>query len=304
MSWEADIAVDERLARRLLARFPSLRLSSVEPLSEGWDRSVWLVDRTWVFGFPRRRVAVPGIEREIAVLPALAPLLPLPIPVPELVGEPSDGFPWPFWGSRHLPGIELCDAEPAGRARLEIAVALARFLRRLHAPHVETALAPYGLPSDGNRRADMADRVPKTRAALAEVAQAGLWSPPAGVGELLDEAERLPPSTRLSVVHGDLHVRHLLVDGGRAAAVIDWVDVCRTDPAVDLQLYWSYLTPGERPAFLAAYGPVSDDQLVRARIVALSLCAHLALYGHDRGLPVLERSAVDGLALAAAFARP
>jgi hypothetical protein len=28
----------------------------------------------------------------------IAGRLPLPIPVPDLVGEPADGYPWPFWG--------------------------------------------------------------------------------------------------------------------------------------------------------------------------------------------------------------
>jgi aminoglycoside phosphotransferase (APT) family kinase protein len=37
--------------------------------------------------------------------------------------------------------------------------------------------------------------------------------------------------------HGDLHVRHLLVDGdGSAAGVIDWGDLCLADAAVDLSI--------------------------------------------------------------------
>ena len=58
----------------------SVALRSVGLLAEGWDNTVWLVDESWVFRFPRRAAAVAGVEREIAVLPRLAPFLPLPIP--------------------------------------------------------------------------------------------------------------------------------------------------------------------------------------------------------------------------------
>lgn len=41
----------------------------------------------------------------------------------------------------------------------------------------------------------------------------------------------------LAVCHGDLHVRHLLVDrDGSATGVIDWGDLCLADPAVDLSI--------------------------------------------------------------------
>lgn len=86
--WTAEVVIDEGLVRRLLARFPSSR-SALRRLAEGWDNSVWVVDERFAFRFPRRAIAIPGIEREIAVLPTLAPLLPLPVPCPVFVGDPG-----------------------------------------------------------------------------------------------------------------------------------------------------------------------------------------------------------------------
>jgi len=86
---------------------------------------------------------------------------------------------------------------------------------------------------------------------------------------------------------------------GVPTGVIDWDDLCRGDPAIDLMLVWSYLPPTARPAFLAAYGPVRDDQLVRARVLALFLCGSLAVYGHHEGVEGLKREALAGLVLAA-----
>ena len=112
---------------------------------------------------------------------------------------------------------------------------------------------------------------------------------------MLDEAERLPPPTEHVLVHGDLHFRHVLVEDGRASGVIDWGDVCLADPAIDLQLVWSFPPPESRPAFLDAYGPLTDEQLLRARVVALSLGAALAAYGHVEGMPSVAREALAGL---------
>jgi aminoglycoside phosphotransferase (APT) family kinase protein len=93
----------------------------------------------------------------------------------------------------------------------------------------------------------------------------------------------------------------VLVDGvGAASGVIDWGDVCVADPAIDLQLVWSFFEPEQRAAFLDAYGqPVSEAQLVRARVLALSLCAALAAYGHGERMGSVEREALDGLTRAA-----
>jgi hypothetical protein len=77
--------------------------------------------------------------------------------------------------------------------------------------------------------------------------------------------------------------------------VIDWIDLSRNDPAVDVALYWSSLPPEGRSIFLEAYGALTDEQLLRARVLSLFLCSVLALYGHHEGLPRLRDEAVAGL---------
>ena len=289
--WSAEVVVDERLARRLLGQFPDLELRTLRPFAEGWDNAVWLVNERWAFRFPQRALGVPGLERELAVLPLLAGRLPLPVPNPAFAGRPDGDYPWRFFGGELLPGRETCDAGLDDAGRLEVALAVAAFLRRLHAID-----PPVELPVDPNDRSDMTKRVPKTREQLAAVERLGLWRVPPAVDRLLDQAERLSLPTAITLVHGDLHFRHVLVDGGAASGVIDWGDVCRADPALDLQLVWSFLAPAQRGAFLDAYGPVSEDQVLRARVLALSLCAALAAYGHTEAMPDVEREALDGLA--------
>jgi aminoglycoside phosphotransferase (APT) family kinase protein len=281
---QAEQHVDEERARRLVReQFPGLRADEVRLLDEGWDYVVHRVDGEWAFRFPRRDAVVPGTDREIAVLPLLE--VPLAIPRPEYVGVPSDGYPWPFYGARYIPGREAAGLDDDARTRL--ARPLARFLRALHAHALD-------LPVDLQRRSDMSYRAPRTRQALAAIGD--LWQAPPLVEDVLRAAEALPPAEPTAVVHGDLHFRQLLVHDGELSGVIDWVDVCRADPGVDLLLYWSFLPPAGREAFLEEYPAVAEHSLLRGRVLALFLNAILARYGRDEGAAAVEAEAVASLA--------
>jgi aminoglycoside phosphotransferase (APT) family kinase protein len=294
--WAAEVAVDHALVRRVLAsQFPELELGSLRLLGDGWDNSVWLVDERFVFRFPRREIAVAPGEREVVLLPRLAPLLPLPVPEPVFVGQPDDDFPWPFFGAPMLPGREAArialDDDRRGRA----AGPLARFLRALHDPALLELDGVEALPHDPTRRADSAYRSLRMRERADELRRLELWDAPAALEAVLAEAESLPSPTGRAVVHGDLHLRHLLVsDGGEPTAVIDWDDLCVADPSIDLMLYWSHLPPTARAAFRDVY-PATEEQLLRARVLSLFLCGSLAVYGRHEGLPALEREAIAGI---------
>jgi aminoglycoside phosphotransferase (APT) family kinase protein len=293
--WDAEVVVDSGLAGRLVAaQFPALGDVQLRLIGEGWDNTVFAAGEEWVFRFPRREVVLPGLQVEIDVLPLLAPLLPVPIPVPEHVGVPSDEFPWPFFGARILPGVELCAAPETARA--DLAPQLGRGLRVLHSRDVLDAVGGR-LPENVTRRADMQVRVPGIRERL--TALDGLWRAPDHVHAVLDKAETLPPPEPRAVCHGDLHFRHVLVDGGRVTGLIDWIDLCRGDPALDLQVVWSALPPEERDAFFAAYGDVDGDTLLRARAVALHVNSMLVQYAHHEGFASIEREAVASLGRAA-----
>ena len=295
--WAAEVDLDAARVRSLVAaQFPDVVLDGLAPLASGWDNALWVTGEGIAFRFPRRAIAVPGVRREIALLPALAPRLPLPIPVPSWVGRPADGYPWPFFGARLLPGTEIA-VSPLGSGREAFGLALAGFLRALHEPPLAAELGA-GLARDPIGRADMRRRVPRTRERFATLATLGLWTAPPAAMAFLDEAETLPPSGDEALVHGDLHVRHVLVnDRGLPAAVIDWGDLALADPSVDLSLYWSQLDAPARAAFRQAYGTerLTPARLLRARVLALFLDAALAAYAHDTASAALLRTTLDGL---------
>lgn len=293
--WDADIEVDADRARRLIeAQFAELRGVPIRPLATGWDNAVFVVDDRWAFRFPRRAIAVPGVEREIEALPRLAGHLPLPIPEPAWIGGPADDYPWPWFGAPLLPGVELADAGLADDDRVDLARDLGAFLRALHDPSL-ARLVGTSLPVDPNRRADMALRVPLTRRRIAELTASGTWTPTPAVLALLDDAAGLPVPPRTSVLHSDLHVRHVLVEGGRATGIIDWGDVCIGDPSVDLSIAYGAFGTTARAAFMATYGAIALLTELRARVIAVFLSAALLAYATDVGLDALRDESLAAL---------
>ena len=293
--WSAEITVAPELARGLIReQFGELATTRLQLLGTGWDNTAYLVDDTWVFRFPRRAAAVPGIEREIAVLRRLTGL-PVAIPVPRFIGTGSSRYPWPFVGSRYIDGRELTDTTLSDAQRETVGTALGSVLRSLHHPSRVEPLADV-LPADPLGRSDMRQRVKLTRDRLADIVRLGLWAIPSSLTAVLRAAADLPPALPTVVAHGDLHVRQLLIGvEGSLTGVIDWGDICRADPSIDLSLYWSLLSPAGREALRGAYGPVSEEQLLRARVLSIFLNALLAAYAHAEGFHTLERQALLGL---------
>jgi aminoglycoside phosphotransferase (APT) family kinase protein len=294
--WEAEVAVDASIARAAIARqFPKLVLHSVEPFGEGWDNAAFLVDGAYVFRFPRRRIAVELIVKEMRLLPALAPQLPLPVPLPSFEGRSSADFPWPFAGYARLPGKALTEAGLAADASVPLAVACGAFLRALHA--VDPATLP-ALPGDTIGRFDHARSMPKLRRRLDELSAARLIGDPAPV---LESMERIAPcgvrAERACVVHGDLYARHVLIDeNGGATGIIDWGDAHFGDPAVDLAIAFSIFTNGARDAFAQAYGGIDARTWELARYRAAYHSAMLAHYGHRIGDARITDAGLAGLA--------
>jgi aminoglycoside phosphotransferase (APT) family kinase protein len=278
--------VDATLARALVAsQFPDLALASVEPLGLGFDNTAYLVGGQWVFRFSRREVAVALLEQEVRLLPALAPRLPVSIPVPEHLGRPEERYPWPFVGYRWLPGRTACGLSLDETQRTALARPLARFLAALHAFPVPDAEA-LGARGDVLAKMDVRSRTPSTLAALAEIGGWGLLQP----GELR-RLERVLAETPVDavrppavVVHGDLYVRHLLLDDeGRLTGVIDWGDVHVGDRAVDLAIAYGFLPPAAREVFGRDDGDADEVTWRLARFRALCHAASVVRYAHRVG---------------------
>ena len=179
-------------------------------IDDGYDFEVAIVDDEWVFRFPRRSGVEGALELEIAVLPALAPGLPVDVPSFEYVSRNPL-----FVGYRLIRGRPLVDEDGEG---------VCAFLEALH------ALDPSALPVERH------DWIEAYREQCAEFER--LVFPLVDIGRRI-EAKRLFGDVETlvdfepSLIHADLGPEHLLALGGRLVGVIDWGDMRVGDPALD-----------------------------------------------------------------------
>lgn len=142
--------ITEGLIRDLLReQHPDLADRPVRLGARGWDNQVWRLGNDLAVRLPWATQSADALLRkEHAWVPALAPRLPLPIPVPQRLGEPSERFPRPWIVTTWVPG-EPADRAPVTRAA-EAADTLAAFLTALHQP------APTGAPAGRDRGGPLA----------------------------------------------------------------------------------------------------------------------------------------------------
>lgn len=242
----------------------------------GWDNHVSLVDGRWVERTPRRPDGIPRLRCEAALLPWLAPKLPLPVPVPEIVSEDPLTV-------RHayLPGGPCPGTSPAH------GVAIGDFLRTLHAVDPDQAVRHQARDATSSH-AEVVVTVERMAHDVLPLLPAEVV--PAGRA-LLTRMAAPPPRT--SVIHGDLGPEHIRVLDERVTGIIDWGDSCIGDPALDLAWTAVGSDPGFGEAVLAAYQP--DDELVeRARDWHQLGPWHEVLYGLGAGGAAFVESGLAG----------
>jgi aminoglycoside phosphotransferase (APT) family kinase protein len=279
----AEWEVDEALVRALLVdQFPELAELPLTLLANGWDNVMYRLGDDRTVRMPRRQLAVPLIENEQRCLEALAPGLPLPVPVPTHHGRRSDRFPMPWSICPWFPGALATDAVLANPLRE--ARRLGTFLTALHAP------APDDAPFNEWRGQDARLLAPRVMTNLERIDPSG--RPPDDVivtrfSELAGVAPHDGPPVWL---HGDLHAANVLVDDGAISAIIDFGDITSGDPAVDVAIGWMLFDEGGRAVFHESLPHVDAATWSRATAWALHFAlVYLANSGDNARLDALGR---------------
>jgi aminoglycoside phosphotransferase (APT) family kinase protein len=265
----------------LRTHLPALEFRDVRVVEDGWDSLVLDLDGEWIVRFPRRPEVEQWMEREIALLPELAPTLPVALPRFDLVAR--DGVV--CVGYRKLEGLPARSnlSERTGHD-------LAHFLSALHRFPVERACA-LGIPCFDP---------PRWRERFGSVC-AGFRR---RVFPLLDSGERERAETVFArvqeldfvpvLIHADLGPEHILCRDGRVVGVIDWSDARVGDAALDLAWCLNGTPPEVADAVARAYG-------VPIEIRERSLFYHRlgpwyeVIYGLETGQEQFVASGVEGV---------
>ncbi len=242
-----EVHIDAALVRRLVAaQFPQWADLPVKPVEfDGWDNRTFHLGAHMTVRLPSAAPYALQVEKEHRWLPKLAPLLPLPIPVPLAKGAPADGYPWQWSVYRWLEG-ETATVERIADLP-QFAIALGQFLTALQ------RIDPAGGPPPGQhnffRGGPLTVYDAETRQAIAALddridtdAASAVW----------EAALRTTWPGSPVWFHGDVAAGNLLVKGGRLSAVIDFGTSGVGDPACDLAIAWTLFGGESRDAFRAA----------------------------------------------------
>lgn len=236
--------IDIGLVSRLIAQqFSSWAQLSIMPVAKsGWDNRTFRLGNDLLVRLPSAPMYAAQVLKEQHWLPALARDLSLPIPTPVALGKPSSQFPWHWSIYRWIPGNTMSLSTINDCSYL--ANDLANFINELR--RIETTGAPKPGMHNFFRGAHPAVYNHDVRLALAQlshmvdvVAVRRVWQK-----ALLSRCQHQPVW-----VHGDMSINNLLCNHGRLAAVIDFGMLAAGDPACDLVIAWTMLSPANRVVF-------------------------------------------------------
>lgn len=241
----------ELVARLVAAQFPRWAGLPVRPVAvDGWDNRTYRLGADMTVRLPTAAGYVPAVEKENTWLPRLAPQLPVPVPPVLGLGEPGEGYPYPWSVRGWLDGGTATTPERVGGPAELVAFArdVARFVRALR------SVDPAGGPAAGAhsflRGTPPAAYDAETRAALTALDGLGVVDT-AAAADVWDAALAAPYEGPPVWFHGDIAGGNLLVRDGRLAAVLDFGTSGVGDPACDLVIAWTLFSGESRAAFRA-----------------------------------------------------
>jgi aminoglycoside phosphotransferase (APT) family kinase protein len=252
--------------REALGRYaPALADEPLRLIAEGWTSWAFLVG-DHVLRFPKHDKqysaygeidSLTAMETERRLLGELAPTLPLPVPVPDLLGiDGPNGMP--FIGHRYVEGVPLREL---GRAPADgFGARLGGFLRALHAFSAERAIGLGAPLMDGPAvrlaRGEFYERV--IRRVFPLISCEARAYTEARFDAYLNDGRNFDFEPRL--IHHDLDRQNTIVDpeSGDLCGVIDFGDAVVGNPAVDFWMPFidfGLLGIGDQAGgFLDAYG--------------------------------------------------
>jgi aminoglycoside phosphotransferase (APT) family kinase protein len=255
--------IDAKLVARLIeAQFPDWAGLPIEPIVPGgWDNISFRLGDDMTVRLPRMERYAQQPEKEHVWLPRLAPALPVPIPQPLALGEPGEGFPWP-WSVRGWIKGETASADRVADLG-QFAAGLGAVLAALE--RIDPAEGPPPGQHNFFRGGPVSTYDAETRQAIEALADRidaraakAIWDAALG-----SEWNGEPVW-----VHGDVSADNLLVSDGVLCGVIDFGCCAVGDPACDLVIAWTFFDDESRAAFRDAVG-LDDGAWTRARGWAL-----------------------------------
>lgn len=267
------ITIDIFLVKALIAsQFPQWGHLEIKPVEHGgWDNRTFHLGDTMLIRLPSAECYASKVEKEQRWLPKLAPFLPLAIPAPVAMGNPTREYPWHWSIYKWIEGETVSDKNVVDQ--IQFARDLAQFLVALQ--KIDTTGGPIAGEHNFYRGGSLRVYDSEVREALRVL---GDSIDSAVVTELWNRALEVEWNKDPVWIHGDIAVGNLLIEDGKLKAVIDFGGLAIGDPACDYVIAWTFLTQESRHVFKEALS-VDNATWNRARgwvlWKALIICAQL-----------------------------
>lgn len=268
-----QVDVDVVLARRLVdAQFPEWSSLPLTPVAAyGTDHRLFRLGDDLLVRVPVYAGSAGQALTDAAWLPRLAAALdgvvPVELPVPVALGEPTEELPFAWSVVPWIAGEPLDAPGTAERVdSRQLAEDLAAFVRALHEVDTAGGPAPDGawtrgapLPDDPTAAREVEEEIDGLAGLVDTDRARSVWR------EALDAGPWAGPPVW---IHGDLLDGNLLLRDGRLSAVIDFGFLAVADPAPDVVPAWTLFDDEARGVYRAALG-VDDATWARARAWAM-----------------------------------
>lgn len=211
-----DIPLSFTKVARIIEENSEFRVNSVERLGEGLEFLSFLVNKAWVFRFPKHvsESLDPSAER------AFSQNLKLSVSVPEIrfIWNQPWGFPETISGYKYLPGtaLEHCRAKELDQECL--AAQLGAVLTELH------AMNGVDVPGQNDQLTSLRTWSEDLDPQLNSIADKALsHTQRRDIKLYIDQYKFDLPCTESVLIHGDLGADHILLDEQKQlSGIIDW----------------------------------------------------------------------------------
>lgn len=265
-------------------QWADLPIDQIEYVCQGWDNVAFLVNKQWIFRFPKREESEQFLLDENIILPALQGRTNLQIPNPVFLGKPTAEYPFHFHGYQMVAGTPFYKVDLSPADLLDSVIQLAQFLKSLHSISADQA-EKMGIRFQAYDKTKVLVVIEVLRERLDALAkQNAVALDMVFIEEMIEQARAIHLDHEQDcLVHGDIDVRHLLVLDQKLSGIIDWGEVGINHPVIDLAAVTNIFPVSVHELFFKEYGAVSADVYNYARFLTLYRAATLMMSAHETG---------------------
>ncbi len=234
------------LAKKLInTQFPQWSHLPISPVAySGWDNRTFHLGKDMSIRLPSSEEYASQPEKEQRWLPLLAKHLPLPIPEPIALGNPSKEYPWNWSVYKWIEGDSANTLIIDDLDLQYIAFQLAQFLNELH--KIDITDAPQSGLHNFYRGSHPSKYDTETRLSITQLKNiidvemtTAVWN----------RAMSSTWSDNHVWIHGDFSSGNFLINKRKVTAVIDFGCMSVGDPACDLVIAWTFFFGENRKVF-------------------------------------------------------